>query len=492
MSKSVASLTLSVDNTLATAAYQQIAEQLRHLIESRRLNSGDRLPSSRQLAKTLGVSRITAQSSYELLAAEGYVLSLPRRGLFVAERLPTIAPRPRPTPSVKTGARTPEAPRKAAEPMRFDSGASVADFPNNWWRQCLRRSWLNPQPALLEGRLPGGDPGLKQAIAQYLHSVRGLHCQPEQILVTAGNRDALSTLFATLRRLQPPTSQASTVWLENPCYPPLANGLRNMGLAMTPLSVDAEGACVPGDIKPEARPMAALMTPARQYPLGMTMSPQRRQEWLAFCAEQQESKPPCYLVEDDYDSEFIYQGWPQAPLMASDTTQSTVLVGSFSKSLFKALRLGYIVAPMTLAKELLVTQQTLGSSASLPLQPALAAFLSSDHFGTHLRKMRRLYRQRRDHLVQALNAQNLPLDVQPPPGGMHLVASLNNGLSDQAICQQAYQEGLTLTGLAQHYWSHTHHDNANKQGLILGFTARDPTYHEQAITRLVRAMRLDI
>ncbi|MCH8552477.1 MAG: PLP-dependent aminotransferase family protein [Natronospirillum sp.] len=469
-----ASLSISLEPEASRPAHRQIRDQLVALIESGRLGAGARLPSSRHLAQELGVSRMTTQTALDNLLAEGYVVSEPRRGIFVADHLPLATP---PSDAHQKSPVTQES--ATTEWLHFASGASVADFPNQAWRRCLRESWLNPSPALMEGTLPSGYRPLRSAIADMLYALRGLRCGPEQILITAGNRDALTLVMSTLRRLHP---ARSGVWLENPCFPPILNGLRDMGLRPEPLPVDNEGAKLP-EKETEPGALAALVTPARQYPLGRVMSTRRRQQWLDLVQTRAGSGQPLWLIEDDYDSEFVYEGRPQAPLSAADDTGHCILLGSFSKSLFKSLRLGYIVAPPALHGPLLDTQRTLGQAAALPLQPALHHFISSGEFAGHLRRMRRLYLERRNHLLDGLRQAGLPLTPWPCHSGMHLIAEIDadqSGLADQQWAQRAQRRKLRLDTISRHYWQ----GKPTHQGFLLGFSAHDTDQQAAALELL--------
>jgi len=475
-STSFSSVTISLDLDDQVPVYLQIARQIRTLIEQERLRPGDRLPSSRQLAQDLGVSRTTSSNSYDLLTSEGYLLGIPKKGVFIAHRLPSLMLEPLPSNTASTS------PDNSNDNwLRFDSGADVSQFPHRIWRRCLQQGWYDPPRELLEGTLKSGLPALRQAVADYLHAMRGLSVKPDQVIITAGNRDAISLLLSALKRISARASPA--VWLENPCYPALAESVSSMGVKLDALEIDAEGAVCPTSMSGQ---LAAILTPSRQYPLGVAMSARRRQAWLDLCSQSNQTGQPFWLIEDDYDSEFIYQGRAQAPLMKADTQQHTLLVGSFSKILFRSLRIGYIVAPDQLVPHLLSSQQALGSMASLPLQPALAAFLTHGYFATHLRKMRRVYQQRRDHLLHLLQSELADqFQITSTHTGMHLVALLKpeSDLTDEQLARTASALGLTLNRLSSHYFT-----GQPQQGLLLGFSALSEPYLSEGIERLHQAL----
>ncbi len=480
-STSFSSVTISLDLDDQVPVYLQIARQIRALIEQERLRPGDRLPSSRQLAQDLGVSRTTSSNSYDLLTSEGYLLGIPKKGVFIAHRLPSLMLEQLPSTTTRT---SPDNSYDNTDDnwLRFDSGADVSLFPHRIWRRCLQQGWRDPPRELLEGTMKSGLPALRQAVADYLHAMRGLSVKPDQVIITAGNRDAISLLLSALKRIS--TKASSSVWLENPCYPALAESVSSMGVQLDALAVDAEGAVCPTGVSGQ---LAAILTPSRQYPLGVAMSARRRQEWLDLCSQSNQTGQPFWLIEDDYDSEFIYQGRAQAPLMKADTQQHTLLVGSFSKILFRSLRIGYIVAPDQLAPHLLSSQHALGSMASLPLQPALAAFLTHGYFATHLRRMRRVYQQRRDHLLHLLQSELADqFQITSTHTGMHLVALLKpeSGLTDEQLARAASELGLTLNRLSSHYFT-----GKPQQGLLLGFSALSEPYLNEGIERLHQVLK---
>ncbi|WP_409524782.1 PLP-dependent aminotransferase family protein [Nitrincola sp. MINF-07-Sa-05] len=479
-STSFSSVTISLDASDHLPVYLQIARQIRTLIEQGRLSPGDRLPSSRQLAQDLGISRTTSSNSYDLLTSEGYLLGVPKKGVFIAHRLPSLMPSLMPEQRVSDLAEI--QPSTLGDRLRFDSGADVSLFPHQIWRRCLQQSWREPPRELLEGTMKSGLPALRQAVAGYLHAMRGLSVTPDQVIITAGNRDAISLLLSALKRISGVSSPS--VWLENPCYPALAESVSSMGVNLDALAIDAEGAVCPSEMSGQ---LAAILTPSRQYPLGVAMSARRRQEWLDLCSQSNQSGHPFWLIEDDYDSEFIYQGRAQAPLMNADTQQHTLLVGSFSKILFRSLRIGYIVAPDQLVLPLLNSQQALGSMASLPLQPALSTFLTHGYFATHLRKMRRIYQQRRDHLLQLLHTElSDEFQITSTHTGMHLVALLKpeSDLTDDQLARGAAELGLTLNRLSSHYFT-----GEPQQGLLLGFSALSEPYMSEGVERLLQTLQ---
>lgn len=461
--------------------YQQLIDHIKQGILSGRWAAGDWLPSSRQLATAVGVSRTTTSRAYDHLIAEGFLVSEPKRGVRVADtRWATELTKH----TVPNSRRVPKAsPHRlpVAQLLRCDSGADSSVFPARHWAASMRRAWIKPDARLLEGRYNTGYPPLKVAIAEYLQRSCGLDCVAEQILVTAGNRDALVLLQHALEGVIPNAQW----WIEDPSYMPMRTLLQQRRNGVQLLSVDEEGALLPAG---SDQPQVALITPNRQYPLGMSMSSMRRQAWLQSL--QTESR---WLVEDNYDTEFTYHGRPQFPLMQADHQGRIVLVGSFSKVLFRGLRLGYMVVPTAWIERMAKSQQALGASAALPVQPVLADFMLSGAFDRHLNRMRRHYREKRDALVQLVHEHLSPwVDWHLPAGGMHVPVSIkplwmaqrqeqhDNTPWDLRIARHLLAQGIELNVLSAHY----HNQSASRQGFILGFS--QPSHAD--MTRIIRAL----
>lgn len=448
----LASFTLSLDATDKEALYKQLREQLLEAIKDGRLKTDDKLPSSRILAQTLGVSRSVIMQTYDQLIAEGTLLSLPKRGVYVAS-----------TQRLQAHSSDLHAP-VVAQPMdRFDSGVDVSAFASKAWAASMRRAWLKPSPDLLSGSYESGFPPLQQAICDYLQGVRGLICVPQQIILVAGNRDALTLLQHLL------ANHVSQWLIEDPTYPPIRATLGQR--AITSLPITQEGTTAPTTMTN----WAAILTPNRQYPLGLSYSSRARETWLEAAIKQHG-----FIIEDDYDNEFLYHGSAHVPLcqtaqLRGPAAERVFYVGSFSKVLFRGLRLGFIVAPLAHAAALRACQTELGAAASLPIQPTVADFMENGEFYRHLNRMRRLYRQKRDHLLDQLEQH---LDTwftwEKPKGGMHIVAYVKAPYQRGQWCDQVHQycqdQRLHLSWLQHHYTTPAE----APMGLVLGFSG--PTF----------------
>ncbi|RDL45054.1 PLP-dependent aminotransferase family protein [Marinomonas piezotolerans] len=443
----IASLSFSLDPN-GPPRYLQLQQQLLAAIEQGRLVVGDKLPSSRILANSLGVSRSVVVQTYDQLIAEGVLISEPKRGVFVAD-MQRVAPTS--MPSVASD---------VVQPYEaFDSGIDVAAFPSKEWAASMRRAWLNPDANLLTGGFRFGYPALQRAVAAYLYALRGLECLPEQIIMTAGSRDALALLSHVLR------SDTERWALESPTYPPIRASFSHLQVCHLP--VTQEG-CLP----PKDAHWAAVLTPCRQYPLGISYSSPVREQWLDALAQGRG-----YIIEDDYDNEFLYQGKMQVPLMQlakrrGVANERVFYVGSFSKVLFRGLRMGFIVAPLAQLDRVLQSQQKLGLSASLPIQPVIADFMENGSFYRHLNRMRRHYRYKRDYLITLLEQYLQPwFEWEKPSGGMHIIARVRPHWVAQAGWCEALEHGarqrnLKLMWLQQHYPN----EDVAPAGLVLGFS----------------------
>lgn len=459
-------LGLSLDRNGAQPLHLQLAEALRRLILIGRAAPGARLPASRQLARDLSVSRQTALTALEQLLAEGYLETRPGAGTYVARDLPHLAPPEAPAPAGP-------APQGPA-PLRPFHPASpdMALFPHAAWARHLDRAWRRPGPELLGAADPLGWPGLRAAIAAHLAAWRGIGCAAGQVAITSGATETFELLSRVL------FGPGEAVLIEQPGYAPMRAALARAGLRMLSMPVDEDGALLPEAVAARG----AIVTPSRHYPLGVTMPLARRLALLDWARGD-----GAWVIEDDYDSEFRYTGAP-LPALASLDAERVIYVGSFSKLLSPALRLGYVVLPSALLPAFRAAVAETGPRASLIPQPALAGFMESGEFATHLRRMRRTYAQRQAVLRAAL-ARHLPDHLIAPadPSGMHLVCRPGPALQDvpdTEIAARAEAAGLTVRALSA-YWP----GGGGPQGLVLGYAGFAPEVLEVAVARLAAVLR---
>ena len=475
---------IAVDRASAKPLHRQIYEGFREAIVERRLRAGQRLPSTRGLAGELGISRIPVLQAFEQLLAEGYFESRTGAGTFVAGSLPddlsTAADRPgRGRPPARPGrrpvSRAPEV--LAAEPKPWLAGwgafrvsqPAVDRFPLQIWSGLVTRHGRNPRSSQMVYGDPLGYRPFREAVAEYLRTARAVRCDAEQILVVSGSQQALDI---SARVLLEPHSQ---VWFEEPGYDGARDALRMAGARLVPVPVDGEGLDVAAGIArcPQAR--AAYVTPSHQYPLGMTMSASRRLQLLDWA-----QRSGAWIIEDDYDSEYRYESFPVAALQGIDQDSRVIYIGTFSKVLFPALRIGYIVVPADLVGRFAAVREAMDIFPPTLYQAVLADFLGEGHFGRHLRRMRLLYGERRAALVDALQKEiGAALRVIGDPAGLHLTALFPEGWDDRPIAEQAARQGLWAMPLSACYL-----ETGPLHGLVLGYGGTSRTEILDGVRRL--------
>jgi len=456
---------LILDRALNESLQTQLTGALRALLHGGQNFSGARLPASRTLAQELSVSRTTVVGAYDQLISEGYLKTKVGGGTFVADQLPHLT-----APTAKTA--TPSTPPRAWMP--FHSGVPDQTlFPHRVWSKHIERAWARPHSNLLGQPDPFGWYPLRCAISAHLSVWRKLDCRPEQVLITSGAAEAFEIIFRGL------LGSLQTTAVEDPGWPTMRDVLGAVGATAQPTRIDHQG-LDPEQISGAAS--VAVVTPSRHYPTGISMPLPRRMELLAW-AERRDA----LIVEDDYDSEFRYQGHPLPSLAGLDHLERTIYLGSFSKLLSPALRLGYLVLPEGLLLSAKAYMARSGSRASLIPQPALATFMDSGEFAIHLRRMRRTYARRQSHLISELAGCADLLDISPERSGMHICARLGprlrHAVTDQGIVDTAQREGLHLRALSSHCVL-----PKPPQGLILGFAAFDEKVLSEAGQRLSRLL----
>lgn len=421
--------------------------QLRVAILDGRLKSGLRLPATRTLAGTLGVSRNTAVAAYELLLSEGYLTGRPGAGTYVAV-LPAAAPAGRASPKGHDARLAPAwrdaRPRthfneRPAFPYDFRLGLpDTGLFPFALWRRLSGRTMraLARQSAIYaeaEGRT-----ALREAIARHVSFTRAVACEASDVVVTSGAQQAFDLLARILV-----TPGRSAVAVEDPGYPPLRSAFAAAGAKLHLTPIDPEGLVIdrlPRDVR------AICVTPSHQFPLGIAMSQQRRLHLLELAHRRQ-----AVIIEDDYDSEFRFGGRPLDALQTLDRADCVFYVGTFSKSLFPALRLGYVVAPAWARPALTAAKQTSDWHCTVLAQDTLAAFIQEGHLARHVRKMRKVYGARRAILLEALQRHCAGwLAPIPAMAGLHIAARLRRGIEAAGLVQKASENGIGVEMLARY------------------------------------------
>jgi GntR family transcriptional regulator/MocR family aminotransferase len=466
--------------------HRQLYRHLRAAILQGNLSIGSRLPASRSLAAHLGVSRNTVIAALDQLAAEGYVESRHGSGTRVAAPPPPPSLAGRRTEIGPAEGRTfscrarqlaeweAPAPRRSLLPLA--PGVPALDaFPAREWSRLLARRWRRPADELMGGHDVAGYPPLRTAIAEHLGRARAVRCTPEQVVVVAGSQQALDLIARVL--LDP----GDLAMVEDPGYGGLKGVLRAAGATLAVVPVDAAGfdPLLAERLWPTAR--LACITPSHQFPSGATMPVDRRLSLIDWAA-----RKDSWIVEDDYDSDFRYAGRPLAALQGLDGGNRTLYCGTFSKSMFPALRLGWLVVPTDLLPAFLAARRLADMGPSIVTQAAMADFMSEGLFTAHLRRMRVLYGERRQALLAAA-ARHLSglTEVTAGDAGTHAIAWLPDGWDDRIVAAAAHDQGLGLAALGQ-YRLHP-----GRPGLILGYGNMaieriDPAIHHLA--RILEAM----
>jgi len=480
------------DRSDSTPLQEQIAGFFRAAVADGRLAPGARLPSSRGLAVQLGVARNTVSLAYERLAAEGYVEGRRGGGTRIAGDLPDLAT---PKPAVRTIGAPMATPRlsRAAEKMMGERVGAAGDgpvplrpgrpgldqFPGRTWARLAGRFWRETSPAEFGYGDPAGHAPLRAALARYLGAFRGLAVQPEQIMVTSGAQQAVDMVA---RALLDPEDQAV---LEEPGYPGLRGPIAATGAEIVAVPVDGEGLDVEAARRAAPNARMVLVTPTHQFPLGCTLSLGRRRALVDWATSSPDGP---WIVEDDYDGEFRYGGRPVPPLKSLDGAGKVLYVGTISKALAPSLRLGFIAAPRPVADALVRLRAHFDRQPALDAQAILADFLDEGHMAGHLRRMRTLYRERRDALADALEEHLAPIDpeirVERPETGINLIVQLPARLADHAVARSAATLGIQPNALSGYY-----RKAPAINGLLLGFAALPRSRARWAADRLARAIR---
>jgi GntR family transcriptional regulator/MocR family aminotransferase len=472
--------------------HRQLYEGLREAILTRRLAPGMRLPSTRMLASELGLSRYTVVDAFRQLCAEGYLEGKVGAGTCVVRTLPDDLLRPA-APAISASLpireRCPRSQRSDVQmalgkpllwtrwsqprySQPFQVGMPALDvFPADLWGRLVARH-ARAMPVSMRGyQDPGGYAPLRRAIASYLAAARGVHCTAEQVIVVNGSQQGIALTAQVL--LNP----GEALWMEDPGYPGAKGALLGAGARLIPVPIDGEGLDVEAGKARCHEARLAFVTPAHQCPLGVTMSLKRRLALLAWASE-----AGAWVIEDDYDSEYRYVGRPLAALQGLDTAGRVIYAGTFSKVLFPALRLGYLVVPRDLLEAFAAARLFADMHPPLLEQMVLAEFMLEGHFARHVRRMRRLYAERQAALIEAARPLSHWLDARALEAGMHLLGWLPGGSDDQAIAQLAARHQVITYPL-----SHFCIEPSEQRALLLGFASVPIPAIREGVRRLATA-----
>ncbi|HVB57079.1 MAG TPA: PLP-dependent aminotransferase family protein [Candidatus Acidoferrales bacterium] len=464
---------IALDRSKRYPVYRQLYDWFQRAIASGQLRPGQRVPSTRSLAAELNVSRIPVLNAFEQLHAEGYLQTFVGAGTWVASSIPqeTIGPSTGKIsgPAQKKGTRRISqgglaATLRAPQPWLNLSGAfrmhlpALDHFPTDVWSRLVAR---NARKSTMDTMAYGDSMGyapFREVIAEYLGAVRAVRCDPAQVMVVAGSQQGLQISARVL--LNP----GEAVWMEEPGYPGAHQAFRTAKARLIPVPVDNEGLNVENGIHRCRNARAAYITPSHQYPLGTTMSATRRLQLLNWA-----SRTGSWIIEDDYDSEYRFGSRPIASLQGLDSDARVIYIGTFSKVLFPALRLGYMVVPTDLIPAFSTARDAADIFSSTLYQAVLTDFIKEGHFARHIRRMRILYADRRNALAEAIHEEiGGMLEIVSAEAGMHLVGLLPRGMKDTEISQNAARIGISAMPLSICYLN-----RPLRGGLVLGYGGTD-------------------
>jgi GntR family transcriptional regulator/MocR family aminotransferase len=485
---------IMLDEKSALPLYRQIYEAIRHAILSGNLRPTAPLPATRLLSQQLGVSRMTIINAYDQLFAEGYLEAKTGAGTFVAAHLPEeflqtsgFERREHQESSLTRKVDFSDYGKNLAQNsdsilqhhgksslVPFEHGVpGTEEFPFDVWAKIAQR-WQKKPPSLLlsYGDSVGFQP-LREAIAVHVAAARGVRCTVEQIIITNGTQQALdliSRIFLT---------KTTDVYIEDPGYYGARDIFAAAGARLVPVPIDEEGFDLQTARKRSRKARLVYVTPSHQYPLGVTMSLTRRLNLLEWARDRD-----AFIIEDDYNSEYRYRGRPLASLQGLDRDGRVIYLGTFSKTIFPALRLGYLVVPTNLI-EVLAAARALTDLHSPSLdQAVLAEFITERHYARHIRRMRGIYEARQQILIEEVR-KNLKgrLEVAPAEAGMHLIGWLPPGIDDRDVSRRAAEANLKIARLSAYCI-----DQKLRGGLLLGYTAFNEKQIRQGVKKLGRVL----
>lgn len=472
---------ITIDRHASHGLSVQICAHLRELIFSGSLKAGGRLPSTRTLATELNVARATIVECFDQLAAEGLIESRVGAGSYVTQSLkneppPALVPKPMVSEKSARLARSMASAssrfvrRLVHETRPFTTAIPAYDaFPMAQWARLSGKHWREARKDVLGYPEPHGHEILRKAIAGHLRINRGIRCDWQQIFIVAGAQQAFQLIASTL------IDPGDKVWFEDPGAIGARNSFVVAGADLMPVRVDNDGLDVDDAIRKTPKFRLAFVTPSHQQPLGVTMSLERRMALLTAAQNR-----GAWIIEDDWDGEFCFSGLPLPTLQSMDQTNRVIYVGSFSKSLFPSLRLGFILAPPALTEHFQTSLEAFSPGVPTVIQAIVSDFIVEGHFATHIRRMRKVYHERYQALHQGVQRHLIDyLDIRPTTTGMHTVAFLKRGLNAETIAKRAAERGLTLTPIGRFCIA-----PYGRQGFALGFSGYSTSQIEAAIHSL--------
>jgi GntR family transcriptional regulator/MocR family aminotransferase len=473
----------------------QLSRQFREMILSGKLAIGTRIPSTRELANELRVSRTTIRESYEQLVAESYLSSSVGKGTFVIDH-PVLRATPgernvselaskrlkntqvqTPPQLSKRGTKFLKYPRSYASSQSLPFNPALPDFslfPYSKWTRILKKTLVNPESAAMNYGDAAGNPPLKRAIAENLRLMRGLDCESDQVIIVASSEQAIHRIVTLI------LNREDAVWFGEPGMTSRRNAFASTGISILTVPIDDEGVVVEQAYRLKGNVKLAYVLPSRHYPFGKIMSLPRRIELLNWA-----SSKNAWILEDDYSCEFNYSGQAPPPIQTMDYDQRVIYMGGFSMTLFPSLRLAYIIVPRSLVKVANSLAQSELSVATVQ-QPTLAEFINGGHFMSHIRKMCKTYQKRELFLIQFLQKQLGDLiTISGTGGGLNFILNLPPHINDVELSEKLAKAGIIAYPLFDYYLHQNHRQETRLNGLVMGFACASRADLEKCAMTLV-------
>lgn len=461
-------LAINLEIHSSTPLYEQIYKYIKQEIQSGGLPFGERLPSTRKLAKYLQISRTTVDMAYEQLVSEGYIEALPYKGYFVCDLEGLYHLMPAKNPVKKS-----EEVSKESYTYDFSpNGVDLDSFPQNTWRRLSKNILQEENRLLFQLGDPQGEYEFRVTLAQYLHQARGVEASPEQLVIGAGN-DFLLLLLCNL------FGTGQHIAMESPTYKKAYELFRNLSNEISIVEMDESGMRIDQLAQTDAR--IAYVMPSHQFPLGTVMPVKRRMQLLEWAAGDGDR----YIIEDDYDSEFRYKGRPIPALQGYDRKDRVIYIGTFSKSIAPAIRVSYMVLPKRLAELYEKRGRAISCTVSRVDQMLICAFLNEGYYERHLNKMRAVYKGRHDVLLEELRPLRGICRISGEHAGVHILLSFTNGMQEEEAVRLAAKRGVKVYGLSGYFVGTE--GMRREDTVILGYAKLSEDDIRNAVARLKEA-----
>lgn len=459
-------LTMNLEPHSAVPLYEQIYRYIKSDIQKGRISAGEKLPSTRSLAKYLEVSRSTVELAYEQLESEGYIESLPYKGTFALDVQELYRLKPR-----KIASQTKPAKKQEILYDFSPHGVDLKRFPYQVWRKLSKDVLSEDKSELFRMGDPQGEWGLRRAVVSYLYHARGVNCTPDQIVIGAGNDYMLFLLHVIL-------GQQHKIAFENPTYRQAYRLFERLGYPVCTVDMDQYG--MEARILRETDADIAYVMPSHQYPLGIVMPIRRRMELLSW-ADEAEGR---YLIEDDYDSEFRYKGKPIPALKGYDASEKVIYLGTFSKSIAPAIRMSYMVLPERLLRVYQENCRFINPTVSRVDQMILQKFIEEGYYERHLNRMRALYKGRHDTFLNCLKPFAKKCRISGEHAGVHLLLTFTDGRTAEELIHLAREQKVAVYALSSYDTQGSHRHEAS---VLLGYANMEEDQIKEAVEILKQA-----